>query len=427
MKGIHKQIILVSSFLLLASAFIIVANLYARPQYSVMRSMGTKCTACHINANYGGQRNFAGWLSSTSIGLVDPSDIGIGGAYNFMTNTNSVWDDRIMFGMDVRFQNAKWAQTAGLTRGRDEEGNLRAEPEFERKFMTMQLMPYLQVKATDWLSFDGGYNLGYDIHDDMRYPGQQPGYASAKFKFSDELPSLRVGYFAPSIGIDYDDHTVLVRMVAGLGRSQPLVPADYFEYGAELNYDGISWMNASLGVFDSQTMSQLQAGGGMPVVNGNSLSTVANLSFHPTLPYGLNAFFGVSHFVNGGLGTDDGIYIENDYYYITSMYLNVGLSDRLALMTEYITSEKQNIRKADNFLVELNYQLFEALNVFARFEDARSEYMMDGTEFNANQYVLGAHIFPLPYIDILPEYRIYDRADMPDFSAQWAIQVHIFY
>lgn len=425
MKKNYTKIILTSFFALLMLGFIIGGNLYSRPQYSVMRSMGTKCTSCHVNPNYGGQRNFAGWLSSTSIGIVDPSSIGLGGVWDAMANTNSVWEDRIMFGADIRFQNAKWATTAGLNQGRDDQWQLLGKPEFERKFMTMQLMPYVRVQATEWLSFDASYNVAYDIHSDMRYASQQPYYASARISINEKLPSLRIGYFSPSIGVDYDDHTLLVRQVAGSGRSQPLITADYAELGAELNYDGIEWLNASFGVFESKNADPT-------LIHTNSLSTVSNISFHPSLPMGINTFFGVSNYFNGKLKNDDGMYFDRDYLNITSFYFNIGLSDRLALMTEYITSNKvlspvDPIREVNNYLIELNYQLIEPLNVFARYESGTTTLNDTGKEYEAKQYVFGAHIFPLPFIDILPEYRIYDRGDISGYSSQWAIQLHIFY
>lgn len=422
MKKVYTKIILASFFAILIVAFVVGNDLQSRPQYSVLKTMGTKCTSCHVNANYGGQRNFGGWLGSTSVTIWEPDELGLGGLYGAMTETNSAWEDKIMFGMDFRLQNALWAQTSKLTHT---PGN--PKPTLERNTMAMQLMPYLKVQPLDWMSVDAGYNIAYDIHNDMRYPGQQPGYFSAKFSIDESLPSLRVGFFAPPIGVDYDDHTVLVRQVAGVSRSQPLIPADYAEFGANLNYDGISWMNASLGMFSANKMSVLQASSGVPVVDKNTMSTVANVSFHPTLPYGLNTFFGVSHYLNGSLKTDDGVYIANEFFYITSIYFNIGLSDRVALLTEYITSEKQAVRSVDNYLIELDYQLMEGLYLFGRYESATTKFDALGEEYNGKQYVFGAHIFPLPYIDILPEYRMYDRGDVEGYSAQWAVQLHIFY
>ncbi len=69
----------------------------------------------------------------------------------------------------------------------------------------------------------------------------------------------------------------------------------------------------------------------------------------------------------------------------------------------------------------------QPLNVFVRYEGAKTDFINTETSFEANQYVVGAHIFVLPFIDLLPEYRIYDRGDVDGTSAQWAIQLHIFY
>ncbi|MFP4369842.1 MAG: hypothetical protein ACLFR2_09700 [Candidatus Kapaibacterium sp.] len=422
MRKFYTRLIIIVSFTILTMG--IVNELQSRPQYSILKTMGTKCTSCHVNPNYGGQRNFVGWLSSQSMTLVEPEDIGLGGFYDALHNSNSIWDDRIMFGLDLRVQNARWAQTSKLEEYR-REGEI-VKPTLERKSMLMQFMPYVKVNIADWVSIDGGYNFSYDIHDDMRYQGQQPGWASATFKVNDELPTLRVGFFPPPISVDYDDHTLLIRQVAGQGRSQPLIPADYAELGASLNYNSIPWLDVSLGVFESKNLAEMMAGP-VPVVLDNSLGTVANVSFHPTLPYGMNTFFGVSHYVNGKLNSDDGLYYRNDFYYISSVFFNIGLSDRVALMTEYIMSEKQSIREVSNYLVEITYQLTEPVNVFFRYEDATTDDLVNDIEFKANQYVLGAHIFPLPYIDILPEYRIYDRSEVDGYSSQVAVQLHIFY
>lgn len=407
-------------------AFVLANDVQARPQYSTMRSMGTKCNSCHINQNLGGQRNFAGWLASSSVSIVDPSSIGIGNAYGALQNTNAFWDDRVSFGIDYRLQNARWAQTSRLEEFRPGPDAEPVTPTLERQTMQMQLMPYLNVQLFDWLAFDGGYNFAYDIEDDMRYPGQQPGYFSAKLKVNDALPSLRVGFFQPMFGIDYDDHTVLVRQVAGPGRSTPLFPADYAEFGAQLNYDAISWLNLNFGMFGSSKLSVINVQN-QPIVNDNTMSTVAGVSFHPTLPFGLNSYFGVSHFLNGGLNTDDGIYIGNNYFYMTSYYMGIGMSDRFSLITEYITSEKQSLQQVDNWLFELTYQVLESAYISTRYETASTQFDQSGLEYEAESWVFSGHLYPLPYIHFIPEYRIYDRGDVSGYSSQWAFQLHIYY
>lgn len=408
----------------------------ARPQYSILEAYGTKCQSCHINPEMGGQRNFMGFLSRSSTSLINPESIGLQGLFDFIGGSNEYLGGKLVVGMDTRFQNAKWAQTSKLMQENyyNDEGELVTvdKPTLERKNMWMQVMPYVQINATDWLSFEGMYNASYDMYPNMVYPGQQPYSASATLKIADYLPSVRIGYFNPVISMDFDDHTLLVRQAVGKGRAAPLIPVDNSDLGIQFNYSNISWLNATLGFFNSKNMSELMIDNSIPVVNENTMSTAMNVSIHPgsifsVLGYDINSFFGVSHFFNSSLKTDDGIYFGNDYYTITSGYMGIGIAEKFALMGEYIYSEKQNVRTVNNYLVELNYQLMQPLNVFVRYEGAKTEYLNTETDFEANQYVLGAHIFVLPFIDILPEYRIYDRGDVDGTSAQWAIQLHIFY
>ena len=73
----------------------------------------------------------------------------------------------------------------------------------------------------------------------------------------------------------------------------------------------------------------------------------------------------------------------------------------------------------------------EPFNVFARYEGGKTNFvkLMKGAdvEFEANQYVFGTHFYPLPFMDFLVEYRIYERQEIEGYSSQWAVQFHLFY
>ena len=407
-------------------AFLMMLELNARPQYSILQTYGTKCSNCHVNNNYGGQRNSGGFMARNSISVIKPEDIGLSGLYDFLSDKNEFMDGKVIWGLDFRYQNARWGQTQKLQGTRD-SNLVPVMPSLERKGMIMQLMPYLSIQPFEWMRIDGMYNFSYDIEPNMRYKGQQPGYVNATFDLFEDLPTITLGYITPKISVDYDDHTYLVRQAAGKGRSTPLFPADYAELGLELNYDRLDWLNASFGLFDSKNMSELTIDNTIPVVEKSNMATVLNVSVHPSLSDGFVGFAGLSHYWNGKIGTDDGIYFANNYFTISSIYLGFGMSDKFALMAEYSTSKKQDIRNVDNFLVELNYQIYEPVNVFARYEIANTEMKQTGEKFEANQYVFGSHIYLLPYIDLLPEYRIYDRGEVNGYSSQWAFQIHVFY
>ena len=83
---------------------------YARPQYSILQGFGTKCQSCHVSPNTGMQRTNAGYLSRSSVSLVNPESIGMGKAFEAMASAKSILDDKVTFGMDFRYQTARWGK-----------------------------------------------------------------------------------------------------------------------------------------------------------------------------------------------------------------------------------------------------------------------------------------------------------------------------
>ncbi len=410
----------VINYLTISIIFSIVLQLSieARPQYSLLQTYGAKCQSCHVNVHGGGARNFPGWLSRKDITAINPASIGIDGFYNFISESNTYFNDLLLFSMDTRFQTARW--------GRPDASR--------RDYMVMQVSPYFVVQPFDWMHIDLYYNFAYHIEPNKRYPGMEYYNASVYFTPFKDLPSIRAGYFQPPIGTKWDDHTLLVKRVSDQGKSQLLMPHDYSEWGIQIDYENIDWLGASFGVFGSENLSKNKVrdyiGNVKSMVNPNSLSYVFRLGVYPTLPGGYTSYMGGTLLLNGGLGFgSDGFYMKNDYLYVASLNFNIGISDKIALLTEYVTSEKQHSFTTDNFLIELNYQIFDYLILFARAERATTRQRIIDKDFytNVNQYVLGAHINILPYIDLLPEYRIYDRELAPSYQSQWAFQIHLFY
>jgi hypothetical protein len=225
---------------------------------------------------------------------------------------------------------------------------------------------------------------------------------------------------------------MLIRQVVGSSRGSLLLPHDYTEWGAQIDYEAIPWLGLSLGLFDSENLTNLQVNG-KPVVSGNTLNTVFRVGFYPPeVISGITTFFGGYWLFNSPLKTDDGIYFSNDSYTVGNLFFNLGMSDKWSLLTEYMWSNRQAItefaqRKTSNFLVELTYQPLEAAYAYVRWERANTDNIFDGTDFHATQYVLGAKFFPLPYIGFIPEYRIFDRDHVEGYHSQWAFQIHLFY
>lgn len=418
---------------------------YARPEYSILQSYGTKCQSCHINTQGGGARTLGGWMSRNQTSLVEPSKLGLGSIFDFLQNTNQALDGIVTFGLDFRWQNARWGgpqKTKVISdKTRYDKVNdsivvvnyrdtvIAGQP--ERDDMIMQVDPYISIKPWDFLELEGFYNFAYEIETEKRYPGQKPYAFSMYLRPGEKLPSLRVGYFQPMIGTKWDDHTMLVRQVVGATRASLVLPHDFTEWGAQIEYEAIPWLGATIGVFDSENLSVLK------MVDTTYLSTFARLGFYPPeIVSGWTTFFGGYMMMNGELKTDNSIYYGNDYYSVYNLFFNVGMIDRFSLMLEYMGSKKQEERETNNFLAELTYQPFndikigipgESMYFYARYERGNSTFIKEESDYSATQYVFGAKIFPLPYIGILPEYRIYDRDHVDGKFASWALQVHLFY
>lgn len=411
-----KEINMKNILFIILILILIGSESFSRPQYSILQSYGAKCTGCHINTQGGGIRNNPGWMSRQS-GLIDPESIGLKSLFDLTQETNQFADEMLTYGFDFRYQTARWGSQSGAS---------------ERKHMVMQWSNYLAFEPTDWLTFEGLYNFAYDIHSVMRYPGQQPFAASAIIKPGEGLPTLRVGYFQPTIGTKYEDHTMLNRQFASGTRGVPVVPDDYAELGFQIDYEALPWLGLSLGMFNSENLSETKiplgiSASGSPV-NGNHISTVFRaVLFPPEIVDGLNLFAGGTLFLNSPLKTDNGIYFGNEYYYIGNVFLNLGIADKFAIMTEYMRTVKQSLLEVNNLMFEFDYQVMEPLIAYARFERGNTDYAQADKNFITNSYVIGAKAYILPYIAFIPEYRINDKEHIEGYSSQWAFQIHVFY
>lgn len=419
----------------------------ARPQYSILQSYGTKCQSCHVNTQGGGLRTLGGWMSRNQTSMIEPSKIGLGSVFDFLQNSNQALNEIITFGLDARYQFARWGgpqKTLTINPKtiykKDDNDSIIvinsldttiSGPKYDA--MIMQLDPYISIKPAEFVELEGFYNFAYDLETEKRYPGQQSYAFSLYLRSGENLPFLRVGYFQPMIGTKWDDHTLLVRQVVGPSKATLVLPHDYTEWGAQLEYEAIPWLGATLGVFANDNLQTLK------IVNKDRLSYFFRLGFYPNIDEylkGWTTFFGGYFMMNSDLKTDNGVYFGNDYYAVWNAYLNIGMIDRLSLLTEYMGSKKQKFRTSSNFSLELTYQLFkdidigipfDAAYIYGRYERGNTEFLEDKSQYHASQYVLGAKLFPLPYIGIIPEYRIYDRDHVDGHFAGWSLQVHLFY
>jgi hypothetical protein len=320
--------------------------------------------------------------------------------YNMSIPKNEDEDILINAGFDYRFQTARL--------GRPDSSH--------RDYFSMQLSPYLSVEPFTWLKLSGHYNFVEAL-----YPGQESWSAQVVIQPSYDMPLLRAGYISPSIGTKYDDHTMLIRQSPGAGKTYPMIPPDYAEWGAELRYESIRWLSLTAGAYSAENMSQVTipgpSGSRIPQANKDMMSYLFRFEFWPRLfEDELNTNIGASFFIN-------------DDFRLVNLYLNLGLTDRMGILTEYVIGNKEKVRETNNYFAELYYQLFDFLTIYGRYEKANTKFVYDTNqpEYKTTQYVFGGNFYPFGFMEIRPEYRIYDRELFESYQTQWAVQVHLYY
>ncbi|MCX6141521.1 MAG: hypothetical protein NTX15_12000 [Candidatus Kapabacteria bacterium] len=77
-------------------------------------------------------------------------------------------------------------------------------------------------------------------------------------------------------------------------------------------------------------------------------------------------------------------------------------------------------------MAELMYQVISAASVYVRYERYFTDQSQAPGTVNANAGIVGAQLFVLPYVEVRPEYRLWDTFRQ-GVSTRWAVQLHIFY
>lgn len=395
-------------------------EMVALPQFSLLT--GNKCLNCHITTQGSGLRNDLGWYMAKDMKLLSAHTVGL--EFIEKAESNSLADGALLLGFDARFQ---------MTRSPSSVNAM-------TRFIPMQTSLYAAWMATPWMTLEatadvGGF-IGLALGRQLPFVGQQAWMASALIQPSLTLPQLRVGHFQPSIGIRYDDHTMLVRQVAGAS-TVPIIAPNFAEYGAEINYDGLQWLSLTAGAYLPRSLGQLRTvnsfGESAPLLGGaidtaarasnlsaltGSPSYLARVAFTPrTEDHVLNSYFGASYFTNRTFS-------------MVNIFAGAGLSDRVALQAEYVLSGVSEGRQTRNYSVMLTYQALSGLLPFVRFERGTTRISApnasDGiAELYSVQATIGAQIFPIPFVELRPEFRFYDTENFR--STRWNLQLHLFY
>ncbi len=381
----------------------------ALPRMSL--TAGTPCSACHVNVQGGGGRTEIGWGSMALTGAFTYDQLGLDALND--QETNLLFNGYASIGLDARGQLARLGRPT-LEVGDD--GQTMTVPP-GRVFFPMQIQPYLTVSPSDKVKLYGTYALGPNSSSgevcDAVYAGQSCFEAQAIVQYSPSAPTIRVGQMQPSIGIRHDDHTMLIRGDASQPR-QPLIAPNYADVGAELSYHPRYWFQTEVGGFWARNLAE--AVRDPRVVAPTDPAALGRVMFSPRYDFdgggALLSWVGASLYLAGKLR------LEN--YFVGLGLLNLG-----SLMVEASRSTRGD--EADhatlNLMTVLSIPIKDWLVVEGRVE--RGTASVRGEAFETRAAVASLQFFPLPYIELRPEYRYTDTDTYR--LGQYTLQVHLFY
>ncbi len=319
--------------------------------------------------------------------------------------TNSFFDDMLLVGMDIRIQTTRSS----------------ASPDAKRATFPMQATLYAAFMPVEAMTIEGSFNVAAlrqtPSGERIKFPGQRIGLFSMILDPDNDLPFVRLGLFRPSLGIRYDDHTTYpysyVTPTTRLNYTGP----DWGEWGSELTWETKWWISGSLGIFGSEGLSQIQLSDGrntMSAITGDMPTITARAVVWPGMfEESLEMYLGGSVLVN------------NDFS-IVSAFVGAGWLDNMYLMLDYTQTTKENVQTSRNFFTELGWHVYPPLILYARYETGTTDTEFVTEQASLSHGVLGAQVFVMPYVEIRPEYRIYDSA-LPGVTTRWNVQLHIFY
>ncbi len=375
---------------------------------------GSPCATCHVTAQGGGIRNNIGFVTSQNTGAIPWSKLGVA---SFDHSKPSWGNDTVTIGADLRSVIARLGRPTGTTEKAELPGFL---------YVPMQVNPYIGVKPTSWLDLVGTYNA---VTAWRSYQGQSAWEAFARIHGPADLPTARVGMIQPTIGIRHDDHTMLIRATASDAR-RPIIPAGYAELGAEVGYQPRQWLRVDVGGFRADNLSKTAGG----AVKADDFAYSARLTLLPQFIYGGSAAASTSDEGDDDFGEDDddfgeddsasgqadvragsintwiggSVYAAGDFQMINGFF-GIGASELASLMIEAAQIQRGTNYTGLNLMALLSIRAgYEWLYFNIRAEQATATDTSASTtvESKTQQLVVGFELFPLPYFEVRPEYRI---------------------
>ena len=209
----------------------------------------------------------------------------------------------------------------------------------------------------------------------------------------------------PSIGIRYDDHTMLLRADAANPRT-PIIPPNYAEPGAELMWQPKSWLQVTAGGFMN---SQLQDS--VASVKQDNLAWLARATVLPQLmDWRVNTWLGMSAYGSGD-------------FMMFNAFAGAGKDKTFAFMLEGAATRQAGDRETLSVMAKLDAPLASWLTLESRIEHATST--RQGKERQTRQLVVGARFLPIGYLKLIPEYRLLHTDEY--VLGQYTLQAHAFF
>ena len=389
----------------------------ALPRMSL--TAGSPCATCHVSPQGAGARNDIGWGMALDTAIYTPE------AFKKL-ETNGFMEGKVMLGLDSRLQLARLGRPSAASKA--EEGmfdGFAAAQKPDMVVIPMQMQPTITLQPVHWLAVTGSYNFST-----MRanYPGQSPFDAQLILHSDPMLPTFRLGMIQPTVGIRHDDHTMLLRADA-LEPRRPLIPAGYAEWGGELEWQPVSWLRLDAGGFMNTNLRAAAAARAADPVRATDSGLVwsARAMVLPQWSEGLdqaiNAWAGISALGSGELMT-------------AQAFAAVGRNEWGSLQVEASLGRGADGYETMALMALASYTFREWLVFEARAEQAMASAGAGayGTrEGLTRQFVLGAQIFPIPYFELRPEYRLIRARESVAGSSneyilgQYTLQLHTYF
>jgi hypothetical protein len=229
------------------------------------------------------------------------------------------------------------------------------------------------------------------------------------------------------MGLYECDMTILDRRNAVPDGTEQFIPPDYSEAGVELIYESLDWLSLNFGVFDSWNLGKQTVWGSdlqyVPVQHNPSFAFKA--MFFPEWYFDdfRSSFMGAAVLINGKFA----------YYNVFAGY---SIIDNLSIEARYYGSylsgyieEENNVKVTNSIIGQINYIPYRGIIFTARAEKGNANLRINEDykqyDFDTMQYVFSATLQPIPYFELVAQYRIIDCLYYT--SGRWMFQAHLYY